>query len=261
MATVTDVLNLAASQLGVSETPPGSNNVVYNTWYYGHPVSGPDYAWCAVFVMWCFNRLGAWPLLHTQSAYVPTMFAQMKAAGMQVPEGQPGDVVCFQFDSGLLDHVGIVEKRIGPGVYQTIEGNTGDAVQRHTRRGEMYFCRPAYDQPPPVKNKLWEDEMSADQIMNTLRATKIDCYQNKYLYFVTTDGEAENVVFTLTPHKVGNQQGPSASTDGQHVEGLQDHNIQDVLNQDRMKHIKGSFKLVVTCANALNISIREVPRG
>lgn len=154
MITPQQLLAVAVSQLGVSENPPGSNNVIYNTWYYGHPVSGPDYAWCAVFVMWCFDQLHSLPLVHSKSAYVPTMYAEMKAAGMAVPEGQPGDIVCFQFDTGLLDHVGLVEKRIGPGVYQTIEGNTGDAVQRHTRSGEMYFTRPAYDQPQPQEDEV-----------------------------------------------------------------------------------------------------------
>ena len=41
-----------------SENPKGSNNVKYNTWYYGHPVSGEDYPWCAVFVSWCAEQCG-----------------------------------------------------------------------------------------------------------------------------------------------------------------------------------------------------------
>jgi hypothetical protein len=259
MPTAQQFLSMAASQLGVGEEPPGSNNVKYNTWYYGHPVSGPDYAWCAVFCLWCADKIGSPNLLNSHSAYVPTLYAEMKANGMAVPSGEPGDIVCFQFDTGLLDHVGIVEKRIGPGTYQTIEGNTGDAVQRHTRSGEMYFCRPKYDSPPPPKTQ--EDEMSAYQVMNTVSATLIDCYRDRYNYFVTTCGESENVVFTLTPHRVSGQvQGPAVSTDGQHVEGVQDHNLQDVLKQDRMKNIKGSFKLRVTCASPIDISIREVPK-
>lgn len=43
---------------GSVEAPRGSNNVKYNTWYYGHPVSGLDYAWCAVFVTWCADQCG-----------------------------------------------------------------------------------------------------------------------------------------------------------------------------------------------------------
>ena len=52
------LLNLAKNEIGEKEYPPNSNNVKYNTWYYGHPVSGPAYPWCAVFVSWLFNQLG-----------------------------------------------------------------------------------------------------------------------------------------------------------------------------------------------------------
>ena len=35
---------------GSWETPMGSNNVKYNTWYYGHEVAGYNYQWCDVFM-------------------------------------------------------------------------------------------------------------------------------------------------------------------------------------------------------------------
>ena len=53
------VLNLAKNEVGVKEYPPNSNNVKYNTWYYGHPVSGPAYPWCAVFVSWLFEKFNS----------------------------------------------------------------------------------------------------------------------------------------------------------------------------------------------------------
>lgn len=49
------ILKLAASQIGVKENPLGSNNVKYNTWYYGKSVSGSAYPWCQVFVCWVFT--------------------------------------------------------------------------------------------------------------------------------------------------------------------------------------------------------------
>lgn len=51
------LVKIAAGKIGVTEYPPGSNAVKYNTWYYGSPVSGDDYPWCAVFVSWCFAVL------------------------------------------------------------------------------------------------------------------------------------------------------------------------------------------------------------
>ena len=35
MATVSELLDIARKQIGVKESPPKSNNVRYNTWYYG----------------------------------------------------------------------------------------------------------------------------------------------------------------------------------------------------------------------------------
>ena len=40
MATAKELLEVAVRQLNVREDPPGSNNVRYNTWYYGREVSG-----------------------------------------------------------------------------------------------------------------------------------------------------------------------------------------------------------------------------
>ena len=52
------VLDTARAQLGTKEKPAGSNNVKYNTWFYGHPVKGDAYPWCMVFVCWLFAHVG-----------------------------------------------------------------------------------------------------------------------------------------------------------------------------------------------------------
>lgn len=43
MATAKELLTIARKQLGICENPPGSNNVRYNTWYYGREVMGSAY--------------------------------------------------------------------------------------------------------------------------------------------------------------------------------------------------------------------------
>lgn len=48
------IIGTAYSQLGIKEKPRNSNNVKYNTWFYGHAVRGNDYAWCMTFVEWLF---------------------------------------------------------------------------------------------------------------------------------------------------------------------------------------------------------------
>ena len=55
--TAARLVEIAKSQIGVKESPSGSNNVKYNTWYYGKAVSGSAYPWCCVFVEWCFAAL------------------------------------------------------------------------------------------------------------------------------------------------------------------------------------------------------------
>lgn len=48
------LLDIANGELGIKESPPNSNNVKYNTWFYGRPVSGKDYPWCCVFISYIF---------------------------------------------------------------------------------------------------------------------------------------------------------------------------------------------------------------
>lgn len=51
--TASEFVKMFYSQLGVKEKPANSNNVKYNTLYYGHNVYGSWYAWCFVVQWWC----------------------------------------------------------------------------------------------------------------------------------------------------------------------------------------------------------------
>lgn len=51
MASGQDLVKIAQAESGTKEN--GTNNVKYNTWFYGHEVDGSNYPWCAVFVSWC----------------------------------------------------------------------------------------------------------------------------------------------------------------------------------------------------------------
>ena len=61
--TVERLLSTARKELGIKEQPADSNRVKYNTAYYGREVSGGSYAWCAVFLWWCFREAGASELI------------------------------------------------------------------------------------------------------------------------------------------------------------------------------------------------------
>lgn len=54
---INKLLALADAEVGVTEYPPSSNNVKYNTWFYGRAVSGSGYPWCAAFVSYIFAEL------------------------------------------------------------------------------------------------------------------------------------------------------------------------------------------------------------
>lgn len=134
-----DVALLAATQVGISESPPNSNNVRYNTWYYGREVSGGSYPWCMVFVQWVFAQLGVALPQRTASCGALMRAAQM--SGQWVTEDyRPGDVVIYDFPGGAAtDHCGIIESVTESGVV-AIEGNTGSGsdadggqVQRRSR--------------------------------------------------------------------------------------------------------------------------------
>lgn len=137
------VLDVAKSQIGIKESPAGSNNVKYNTWFYGHAVSGSAYPWCAVFIAWCYNQAGEYASIKSVSnkAYCPSYVAWAKKAGRWDKKPSKGALVLFDWDNdGVADHIGIVESVKNSTTIITIEGNTalgndsnGGQVMRRTR--------------------------------------------------------------------------------------------------------------------------------
>ena len=99
--------------------------------------------------------------------------------------------------------------------------------------------------------------MQSWQYDNVTEVSKIDCYKDKADYYVTTKGTSPVVTFTLEGHK---PLGGGGTTEAQDVSGIQDHNVQDLLKQDRLKSIKGSYGLTVNSTSPITISIREVPK-
>lgn len=154
--TAQKLLKMAASQIGVKEQPANSNNVKYNTEYYGRAVSGSDYPWCCAFIWWLFKACGASKLFYggKKTAYCPTVENYYKSQGKWYSSGKVGDLVLFDFTKrGIAGHIGIVEKVNSDGSYTTIEGNTGSgndanggAVMRRTRYKSSIrgFARPDY---------------------------------------------------------------------------------------------------------------------
>ena len=153
MATTSELLDIARRQIGTRESPPNSNNVRYNTWYYGREVRGSAYPWCAVFAAWVFDQ--AKVKLPIRTASCGALMRAAQSAGQWVTgDYRPGDVVIYDFPGGAkTDHCGIVESVDGTYI-SAIEGNTsstsdadGGAVERRARKFAQIVgaVRPSYD--------------------------------------------------------------------------------------------------------------------
>lgn len=162
MTTAERILQIALAERGVKESPPNSNNVKYNTAYYGQEVwdgkAGGKYPWCMVFIWWLFHQTEADGLFYggKKTASCGSLMDYAKAHGQWVTgRYQPGDIVIMDFPGNKVktDHCGIVVKLLTGGV-RTIEGNTGvgndangGAVMERTRPLSVIIgaYRPHYD--------------------------------------------------------------------------------------------------------------------
>ena len=123
-------LNEAIKNLGTMENPPGSNKTPYGKWFGFDGVS-----WSNIFVSYCFS-VGANYVICSGfkgggvnskgCASVAATEAWLRASGMWkgVTTPMPGDIVIYNWDGGLPDHIGIVEAYLGSGRFTAIEGNT-----------------------------------------------------------------------------------------------------------------------------------------
>jgi|SRR6185437_6820316 len=143
-------LQIAVSQLGVSEKPVGSNSGPEVDEYLASVGLKPGYAWCQSFVHWCYEQ--AAKQLGVQNPVIKTAGVQdcwnKTAIQFKVSKHdailhsslllKPGDQFMLSYGHGA-GHTGIVEKIEGL-VIHTIEGNSnnngsreGYEVVRHQR--------------------------------------------------------------------------------------------------------------------------------
>ena len=163
--TAKDVMDKAISFLGVKESPANSNNVKFNTDYYGKQVSGSAYPWCCAYVWDVFRLAGASQLFYDgkKTAYCPTVEAWGKQNKLIVDKdkGEYGDIPLFDFSGkGVASHIGFIVCKNPDGTYKTIEGNTavgndanGGCVMYRNRSASSIRCiiRPKYDKTPAAK--------------------------------------------------------------------------------------------------------------
>jgi hypothetical protein len=143
-----EIVRIAESQLGRTESPPGSNCNPY----------GPCVEWCSLFVAWVWEKAGVplgggtAPYAYSGSIYE---WARAHEAGGTLPGGSapgeppfsgaepngarvlppsatpaPGDAVLFGSGPQASDHIAIVERVFPGGQITTIDGNYSDRVVR-----------------------------------------------------------------------------------------------------------------------------------
>lgn len=127
MGTLKGLLSIAVLQIGTTEMPPNSNNVRYNTWYYGREVMGSAYPWCMVFCQWVYNKAEIKLPIRTASCTAFMDAAKKNNCFVNKNSLKPGDLILFNFDgvtTNVATHCGILESINGIKM-KVIEGNTG----------------------------------------------------------------------------------------------------------------------------------------
>ncbi len=184
--TARSVMDKAISFLGVKESPPYSNNVIFNTDYYGHEVNSSAYAWCVVFVWDIFRMAGASDLFYngkkTAGCCQVLNWGRNEGLDVSIDEGRYGDLILFDWDNtgwDDADHIGFIEKKNSDGSYTTIEGNTstgndsdGGEVMRRTRYRSTIraIIRPKYEEEEDCKVRIEFDVLKKGSKGEDVRA-------------------------------------------------------------------------------------------
>lgn len=166
MVSSEQVLAVASKEVGYSRWTDPLAGTKYGRWY-AKKVNVPYFGtsgvpYCAMFVTWVLAQAGL-KVAGFPSAYCPDILNACKKAGLVLADkrkAQAGDIVLFDWDGGVVDHIGIVERNYGNYV-QTIEGNTSSGnsgsqgnsglVARRTRSWNVIkaVIRPQYKQTQP----------------------------------------------------------------------------------------------------------------
>lgn len=164
-----DLIDILTPEIGTKESPPNSNNVKYNTWFYGKEVSGKDYSWCMVLISWGLFQIGK-PLVKIKDASgkivtfgytrgaagCSTALQAFKQLGWIIPieQADRNDIIFYDWDgNGAYDHVETFKQKLGTNSFETIGGNTG--IGNDSNGGEV-MLRPdrKYNYEPNSKIKM-----------------------------------------------------------------------------------------------------------
>lgn len=158
-----EIIQVAESQVGIKEIPPGSNKQKFGEWY---GMNG--YAWCAMFVSWVYEKAG-FPF---STPKAPNGFHQC-AAGYNYWRSQrklttdprPGDIVLFDWNKDKwADHTGIFKGWLDEKhqYFYAIEGNTG--IGNDSNGGEVMIRKRHVSMVLAFANIINEDHITEKQL-------------------------------------------------------------------------------------------------
>lgn len=138
------VLEIAKSQIGVSEEPKGSNWGPKIKEYLRYANVHSPAPWCVAFARWCFKQAHFTDEQFPVTASSTFLLNWAKEQGRLHKDPQPGDLFLLLKPSGTSAfHTGIVES-VGKFTVGTIEGNSNSVGSPE-----------GYEVVRRMRNKLW----------------------------------------------------------------------------------------------------------
>ncbi len=188
-----DIINVANSQVGITESPLNSNNTMYGEWFNlnGQP-------WCAIFVSWVYAE-ASYPLPAIDGpkgfSSVQDGYEYWRNKGELTTTPQMGDIVLFDWNGdGHCDHTGIFESWIEHGsTFNTIEGNTslgnnsngGQVMKRQRKIGSVK----AFVSPAILGNTVVPSDSSLSLGIKGARVVQLQKMLHDLGYTVSMDGD------------------------------------------------------------------------
>lgn len=137
-------LGAARADLGLTETPHGSNDNRIVRWYNANVAKIGRGPWCDMAVSYWAAKAGIASIVG-QFAYCPYHVEWFRKQGRLVAaeDLRPGDVVFFNFDGGrLAQHVEVAASRPNSrGTFSTVGGNTSSGTGGSQNNGGGVYAR------------------------------------------------------------------------------------------------------------------------
>lgn len=138
-----ELLNEALSWLGTTEDKKIGDNKGTEVELFQRAVDGKAQGepWCMAFVQFCIQQIetkNKIKCLVYKSEHCMTVFRESKHKCVKNPA--PGDIVIWRMGNTASGHVGIVNKILGDGWMETVEGNTSDS-SKLDRNGDGIYLK------------------------------------------------------------------------------------------------------------------------